>query len=619
MTQKVEVKLVTDASAAIKSQEALERKVEELSKSYEQAGKVSVKAAKAAVGSFQRLEDELKDNVKQLKRMEVGTAAFAEQKRKVDELTKSLKGAKLQVDGGGNSLSARMGASVKDFATSVVGFASLTGAVMAIAKLMNSELADLRRRDTESRDAVRTREQSIAALVQNAGGELTDKIVERVEALSAITGDNSDAMLSVASSVASAGVADATKIVEIAQLALQSQGGEVGSSTAIAGAAIDLANTLNVSVKEAFGVLFQTAGTARPEDIALLGKAAVRATAALISAGSDAEKAQEIFAASTLLSGDKTGESAVSIANDLSQAFRALQSGGVPKSISVGGIKEDVNIPADMQALLTGPALKNLTLDQLLDMSRGSTEVEKVFESFLPNSQNRAFTQQIVGGSATFDAKLQQAADSIDLATAGAKADQQVADVTGRRPIGALEGQLAGILDQNLQDSTAALRSFAREAFTQVVDRTDTTGPDLIMDAGDRLAATLLTGIRGTGVAGTRAARLENLVQFMPAEKDKQTVQAVATLLDHTQKLIDKSEQGQLTPREVNRELQSLRDTLTLLNLNNAAAQAAAQQQIQLLAQIAANGKPNAGGQPMKVVIANAGPVEAPPAAAGRP
>jgi len=55
------------------------------------------------------------------------------------------------------------------------------------------------------------------------------------------------------------------------------------------------------------------------------------------------------------------------------------------------------------------------------------------------------------------------------------------------------------------------------------------------------------------------------------------------------------------------------------LNLNNAAAQAAAQQQIQLLAQIAANGKPNAGGQPMKVVIANAGPVEAPPAAAGRP
>ncbi len=503
---------------------------------------------------------------------------------------------------------------MKDFAVSVAGFTTLTGGLVAAANLLKSELEQGNRQDKESTAAVRTREQSIAALVQNAGGELTDRIVERAEATGGLTGADVDKLLSISSSVASAGVTDPQEIVDIAQTALRSQGGDAGKGAAIAGAAIDLGNTLGISVKEAFGVLFQTAGAARPEDIALLGKAAVRATAALTNAGVRAEEAQEIFAASTLLTGDKTGEQSVSIANDLTQAFRKFQQEGIPDTIKVGGEDVDVNIPPKFRDLLKGEGLKQLTLDDLLDLSRQSKEIEQVVESFLPNSQNRAFTSQIVGGSKVFDEKLKQAASAVDLISAGKRADQQVADVEGRRVVGVLAEQVDAILDRNKQDQSAALQGLARETFEAIQQRTDIQGFDAIQERLQNAGAIARERF-GEGAAGARANILNALVNDGSfVGKDRETAEAGVAILQRIQSLADAAEAGGLSSRQANSELAQLREVLQGILSNSEQQRQLAERQALLLEAAAAN-RP----QVQEVRVQNAGPVEAPPAAAGVP
>lgn len=524
---------------------------------------------KAMTGSVAQLESELADNVAQMRNLRVGTAEFKKQKDQVDRLARSLDKAKRSFSTG--SIGSRVGASVKDFATSIAGFGSIVGGIGAAVGLLKAELAESRRRDAESGVAVRTREQSIAKLVQNAGGTLTDQVVDRAEATATATGTDIDKILAIASSVASAGVSNAEDIVNIAQIALRSQGGDAGQGVAIAGAAIDLSKTLGVSIEQAFGVLFQTAGAARPEDIALLGKAAVKATAALTGAGVSAEEAQELFAASTLLTGDKTGEQAVSISNDLTQALRKFQEEGIPDTIKVAGEDVEVNVPKRFSSLLQGEGLKQLKLDDLLDLTRQSAELEQVFESFLPNGQNRAFTTKIVGGSEAFDNSLEQAADAIDLITAGARTGQQVEAVEGRRLIGGLDDIVGVILDQNLQDQGAALTDFAVKAFDASLARTDNTGVDLVADFAE---SGFVNGgeLFGQGAADARATVLENQVaDGRVTGKDAETASQIAIVLRQTQALINAADRGDIGATEAARALRGLRTSLASVEAGNRA------------------------------------------------
>jgi len=445
--------------------------------------------------------------------------------------------------------------------------------------------------------------------VHTSRGDFADQIPDRAEATQAITGADADKLLAIASSVSSAGITDPKEIVDIAQTALRSQGGDAGRGAAVAGAAIDLSNTLQISVKEAFGVLFQTAGAARPEDIALLGKAAVRATSALTGAGVGAEKAQELFAATTLLTGDKTGEQAVSVANDLTAAFRKIQQEGIPETIKVAGEAVDVEIPEVYQAMLTGDALKDLTLSDLLDLSTLEPEIAKVVTAALPNSQNRSFTEQIVSADKGFVDKIVQARGAIDLKSAGARTDQQVADVEGRRVVSVLGEQIDAILDRNKQDQAAAFDSLARDAFSAVLDRTDAVGPDKLIDALSRTNAVALEA-SGDSPAIAGARELLFLTQRNKLQgKDAETATATIEVLKRIDELAEKSRAGDLSSREANATLGELRAVMQGMYENN-------QQQVALLQKIAGdNDKPKV----QQVKNVDAGPVEAPPAAAGVP
>ena len=560
-TANAELKKLDPNSEAFKRQAAVVAKVtEELDDANAELKEFTgqKRGIDAVDGSLEQLEKELGDNVAKLRQLRVGTTEWKKQKQVVDQLGRSVASANQKFN---SSVGSKVGPAVKDFATGIAGFATLTGGVIAAAGLLKASLNEVERRDKESAIAVATREQSIAGLVQNAGGELTDQIVDRSEATGAVTGADVDKLIAIASSVSSAGITDANEIVDISQTALRSQGGDVGKGAAVAGAAIDLANTLEISVKEAFGVLFQTAGAARPEDIALLGKAAVKATAALTGAGLQAEKAQELFAATTLLTGDKTGEQAVSISNDLTQALRAFQKEGIPETIKVAGEDVEVNVPPRFASLLKGEGLKQLGLGELLKLTRQSSELEQVVESFLPNSQNRAFTEQIVGGSKTFDAKQVLAADSISLATAGARTDKQIGDVEGRRVTGVLSELVDSALDQNLQDTSRALNQVAREAFTKVRSATDTKGLEVLTDRTQEGLASARE-LAGQSPAQARLFSVRNSLETDLTPADRRTFEATEVILERIDALTKLSEGGDLTPRAANRELAGLKELL---------------------------------------------------------
>ncbi|MEP3480762.1 MAG: hypothetical protein ABJZ55_16050, partial [Fuerstiella sp.] len=535
---------------------------------------------RAVTGSIARMEQELSEANNELKQLKVGTAEFRKQKQVVDDLTRSL-GRVQRGLVGGSGIAGRVSNAVGQFATSIGGLASLTAGVVATANLVKRELEALKQQRQQSRVTVQTREQSIASLVQNAGGQLTDEIVRIAEGSSLPKGVDVDRVLAVASSVASAGVTDADEIVKIASTALRSQLGDSGRSTALAGAAIDLSNSLEISVKEAFGVLFQTAGAARPEDIAQLGRASVRATSALTQAGVAAERAQELFAASTLLAGDSTGEQGVSIANDLTQAFRKLQQEGIPDTIKVAGEDVAVTLPDDVKSVLDGDGLKNLTLEAALDLTRSSQAFEQVFESALPNSQNRAFTAQIVGGSDVFDQKLAQAADSIDIATAAVRTNQQVEDVESRAGITVIGDVIDSAFKSAQLDRDAAVEALRDQIFNESLAQTNIGFGDSFADFGASLVGGFIDAVdsRQAGVDVTLKSTLDNLLDGRSDEQLTGTERRDADLLRAniiTNQLLGdlqaRNTSGEIGSTEFNRAIRLIRQNIgnadELANLN---------------------------------------------------
>ncbi len=558
----VRVDLVTNPGQSVQAIGSLESKVDELAKSHAQMNRESQRAVKLTAGSYAALEKELKENQKALRNLQIGSKEFTDQKAKVDALAESLGKAKKQVEGtagAGRGIASQLGSKLEDFGEAMGGVGAIIDGVTGLLKLVHSELMEANRRDSESNQVVKTREEAIASMVTNAGGELTDQVVARAEEVGSITGADVDKLIGVASSVASAGVTDVNEIVDISANALRSQGGNQANAQAIAGAAIDLGNTLKISVKDAFGVLFQTSGVGRPEDIAQLGTAAVRATAALTNAGVGAEKATEMFAATTLLTGDTTGSMSVSVANDLTSAFRKLQQEGVPKSIEVAGKQIPVNLSQEIKKSLTAPGQ---TLSGVLEMASQSDEVRKMFTGMLPNTDNVAFTRQIVAGDETFTDKLKQAADMIDLATAGARGVQQVGDVEGRRVVSVASEMVDAQLKKSANNQAAALRAEARDAFDAVLDRTNIYGLDASRDFLLRREAEVREQIGGGTASGRASLLRRSIEQGDFTGQDAITAAQISQLLESMQRLIDKAEAGQLSPREAAAEQEKMREQM---------------------------------------------------------
>lgn len=128
MATKIEVEWIAQSQQMTATLERINEKLDKQEQKLEQIAKTSKKAADAAAGSFQALQQELKDAEAALKGMAAGTAEFEKQRKEVERLRGAVADAKTQMVGvERSSLSAKMTAigssflAAKDF---VVQFAS---------------------------------------------------------------------------------------------------------------------------------------------------------------------------------------------------------------------------------------------------------------------------------------------------------------------------------------------------------------------------------------------------------------------------------------------------------------------------------------------------------------
>lgn len=95
--ERIEIEWIGTATKMTQVLDRLERKLDKQEKQLDKIGKTSKKAAEGAAGSFNKLEQELKDNERQLKRLRVGSEEFEKQKRKVAGLRAELSKAKKEL------------------------------------------------------------------------------------------------------------------------------------------------------------------------------------------------------------------------------------------------------------------------------------------------------------------------------------------------------------------------------------------------------------------------------------------------------------------------------------------------------------------------------------------
>lgn len=94
---KIEVEYITTVAGALQAIEKLNKRLDQQENKLQRIGDASKKSADMAVGSFNRLEAELKEADKALRGMAIGSKQFDDQKKKVDQLRAAVARAKQEM------------------------------------------------------------------------------------------------------------------------------------------------------------------------------------------------------------------------------------------------------------------------------------------------------------------------------------------------------------------------------------------------------------------------------------------------------------------------------------------------------------------------------------------
>jgi len=165
--EQIVVEWIATADKMVGILDRLEKKLGDQEKQLEKIGKTSQKAADAAAGSFNAMEQELRETEAALKKMEVGTAAFAAQKKRVDELRQSLKGVKDDLNVTASGVGTALSGGIAKVTQLVAGMMTFQKAVEAIV----GELKKAEEIKIQAALTTRDFEQAIADMTINIGAK----------------------------------------------------------------------------------------------------------------------------------------------------------------------------------------------------------------------------------------------------------------------------------------------------------------------------------------------------------------------------------------------------------------------------------------------------------------
>ena len=462
--EKIEVEWIATAQQMLSTIQKIDQKMVKQEQLMQKLGDSSKKSAEGAAGSFNKLEKELKDNEAQLKRLAMGTKEFDAQRKKVDMLRSSLKGAKgelTQIGGSTGGLLQSSIAKVGALAAGMVGFQQVVTAITA-------ELEKVKTLKLEAAATTRTFEQALADVGQNIGAEAVPEARKMILEEAPKLGVTQEGLANILGVAISAGAKDLKEAMELSAAALKLTVGDANKAVALVGSTLDVASLGgSKNFEGALGQLLQTQSQVRSTNLSEFGANIGPGLAAATSQGThqegvSTERAFEMASTISQIIKDQTG---ANTATTMRQMFIRMDSFVPEKSVKLddGGTAK-----VDKKNIDEFKAAK--TFDERLELMRKVPAIAQQFLETQRESIGKTAVREIVTGSeraVAFEEKAKQAITPIDqsqeffkklentlvgeTATLSAErksqANLQAAEVTGGRSIA---GEVQKIVDDTL-------------------------------------------------------------------------------------------------------------------------------------------------------------------------
>lgn len=385
----ITVEWIATAQQMLATIQKVDAKIERQEKLMQKLSDTSKKGADAAAGSFNKLEAELKENEAALKKLQMGTKAFADQKAKVDELRKSLNGAKAEIGGIGQNTGGLLSQGIGKVAALAAGMLSFQAIVSAVV----SELEKTKQLKLDAAATTRTFEQALADVGQNIGGGAIPQAKQMILENAPKLGTTNEGLADLLGIAISAGAKDLNEAMNLVAATLKLTVGDAQKARALVGGTLDVASLGGSNNFEgALGQLLQTQSQVRSTNLsefsANIGPGLAAATADLSQQkGVSTERALEISSVISQIIKDQTGSNTATtmrmlftrMGSFVPESEKLLDDGGVAKvsKTEIESFKALKTFDERMKAMQEIPAIGQQFLETQRE-SIGKTAIAEI-------------------------------------------------------------------------------------------------------------------------------------------------------------------------------------------------------------------------------------------------
>ncbi len=307
--ERIEVEWIATANKMVQVLDRMDQRFDKQEKQLQKLAQTSDKTATAAAGSFNKLEQELKENEAALKKLERGTKVFDLQKKKVDDLRKSFVMAKADIGSVGEKTGGVLTSVVSKFAAIAAGMLS----VQAIASALLSELDKVKQLKLDAAATTRTFEQALADVGQNIGADAVPEAKRMILENAPKLGTTNEGLADLLGVAISAGAKDLKEAMSLVSATLKLTVGDAAKARALVGGTLDVASLAgSKNFEGALGQLLQTQSQVRSTNLSEfasnIGPGLAAATADLSQQkGVSTERAMEMASVISQIIKDQTG------------------------------------------------------------------------------------------------------------------------------------------------------------------------------------------------------------------------------------------------------------------------------------------------------------------------
>lgn len=401
--EQITVEWIATAKQMLDTIQKVDARLEKQEKAMQKLADTSKKGAAEVAGSFNKLEQELKENEAALKRLVMGSKEFDLQRQKVDTLRVALSRMKGELTAGASAASTASAAAIGKIQQMAAGMIGLHQVVAAIV----AELDKVQQMNLAAAGAQRTVEASIAAMALNVGAANVAPARAMIAENAPKLGVTQEGLANMLAGAMSAGAKDLTEAMDLAGKTLKLTAGDAAKAGPIMSGMLTLAATTgNRDFQSTLGQLSQFQKAGRGEDFAMSINNMSTAIAAANAKGErvaalGSERTLEMSAAISQLLQDPTMAVTGTTVRQMVQKMDAF----VPKASATldDGTKSKLD-----PAVIT--AFNGLdTIDKRIDAMRADPEIAKQFLSTIEQNQGKVAIREIVTGSDRAKAMMAEA------------------------------------------------------------------------------------------------------------------------------------------------------------------------------------------------------------------